>query len=139
MVIRRRVLGDDYVDSALNHHDALTVEFQQFMTTYCWGGVWTDDRLVPRERSLIVLAITAALGKMEEFEAHVAGALRNGITPDELISVLRQITVYCGVPVGVVAQKSIRKVLASASSNGLINSILHKITDYEGMSNGTAK
>ncbi|MFC7766702.1 carboxymuconolactone decarboxylase family protein [Leucobacter soli] len=81
MQVRRRVLGDEYVDAAMAETDPLTTAFQPFMTSYCWGEIWTDDTLPPRERSLIVLSITAALGRMGEFEIHTRGALRNGVTP----------------------------------------------------------
>lgn len=111
MTVRREVLGGEYVTRATTPEDPLTREFQRFMTSYCWGEIWTDDRLARRDRSLLVLAMTAALGKMAEFEAHAHGALRNGITPDELVAVLRQITVYCGVPAGVTAAKVLRGVL----------------------------
>jgi 4-carboxymuconolactone decarboxylase len=112
MQIRRAVLGSDYVDKATSHVDALTVEFQQFMTTYCWGEIWTDDRLARDQHSLIVLGITAALGKTKEFEAHSRGALRNGLTPDQLTAVLRQIAVYAGVPAAVSMLPSVRSAIA---------------------------
>jgi len=111
MAVRREVLGAAYVDRALSRTDAVTTEFQPFMTQYCWGEVWTDGRLARRERSLLVLAMTAALNRMAEFETHTLGALRNGITVDELIAVVRQITVYCGVPAGVNAAAAVRAVL----------------------------
>lgn len=111
MSVRRAVLSDSYVDNALSRRDAVSVEFQDFITKYCWDEVWTDRRLSRREHSLLTLAMTAALGRMAEFEAHTVGALRNGLRPDELAAVLRQITVYCGVPAGVGAAGAIRKVL----------------------------
>jgi 4-carboxymuconolactone decarboxylase len=114
MKVRREVLGDGYVDRALERTDPQSAEFQEFVTTYCWGEVWTDNRLVRRERSLLVLGITAALGRMAEFEAHTHGALRNGVTPDELASVLKQIAVYAGVPAAVSASHVIRKVVAES-------------------------
>lgn len=110
--VRREVLGKDYVDRSMVHQDPLTVEFQEFVSTYCWGEIWTDERLSRRDRSLIVMAMTAALGKEAEFEIHVNGALRNGVTAAELASLMRQIAVYCGVPAGVTAHKIARKVLA---------------------------
>jgi 4-carboxymuconolactone decarboxylase len=112
MQIRRAVLGSDYVDKATSPQDALTVEFQQFMTTYCWGEIWTDDRLSRDQHSLIVLGITAALGKTREFEAHSRGALRNGLTPEQLTAVLRQIAVYAGVPAAVSMLASVRSAIA---------------------------
>lgn len=111
LAMRRGVLGDEYVERAMKNVDQLSAEFQQFITQYCWGEIWTDDRLSRRDHSLLTLAMTAALGKTNELEAHTRGALRNGITPDELAAVLRQITVYCGVPAGVGAARAMRGVL----------------------------
>ncbi|MEU0497023.1 carboxymuconolactone decarboxylase family protein [Mycobacterium sp. NPDC006124] len=97
----------------------MTEAFQPFMTSYCWGEIWTDDTLQLRERSLLVIAMTAALGRMTELEIHTRGALRNGVTPDQLLAVLKQVTVYCGVPAGVGALKVMRGVVAEyeASEN----------------------
>lgn len=116
MKVRREVLGAEYVDNATQHVDELTVEFQKFMTTYCWGGIWTDDRLERTQHSLLVLGITAALGKTREFEAHARGALRNGLTPDQLIAVVRQIMVYAGVPAAVSMLPSARAAIADYES-----------------------
>lgn len=112
MEVRRKVLGDAYVDGAMAADDSLTVAFQPFMTSYCWGEIWTDDTLPLRERSLLVLAITGSLGRMGEFEIHTRGALRNGVTTEQLLAVLKQITVYAGVPAGVSGLKVMRKVVA---------------------------
>jgi alkylhydroperoxidase/carboxymuconolactone decarboxylase family protein YurZ len=116
MKVRREVLGAEYVDNATQYVDELTVEFQKFMTTYCWGGIWTDDRLERAQHSLLVLGITAALGKTREFEAHARGALRNGLTPDQLIAVVRQIMVYAGVPAAVSMLPSARAAIADHES-----------------------
>lgn len=113
MATRRAVLGDGYVDRATTHTDPLSREFQEFVTRHCWGEIWTDDRLSRKEHSLLTLAMTAALGRMDEFEAHAAGALRNGITPEQFPAVAKQIAVYCGVPAGVNASKALRRVLES--------------------------
>jgi len=117
MQMRRQVLGDAYVDSATAPSDSMSEAFQPFMTSYCWGEIWTDDTLPLRERSLLVLAITAALGRMGEVEIHTRGALRNGVTPDELTAVLKQISVYAGVPAGVSALKVMRAVIAEFEAN----------------------
>ena len=98
---RRKVLGDEYVDRALNNVDDFNRDFQRILTQYCWGEAWGDETLTPRERSILNLGMIAALGKMEEFQSHFRGALRNGLTPNELRAVLTQIAVYCGIPVGV--------------------------------------
>jgi 4-carboxymuconolactone decarboxylase len=112
MAVRRGVLGDEYVDSSTGHDDPLTREFQAFVTNYCWGEIWNDDRLSRAEHSLIVLAVTGSLGRMREFEIHARGALRNGITPDQLTAVIRQIAVYAGVPAAVSALPSLRSAIS---------------------------
>jgi len=101
MKMRRMVLGDEYVDRAIQNVDDFNRDFQRIVTQYCWGEAWGDQTLTPRERSILNLGMIAALGKMEEFQTHVRGALRNGLTPDEIRAVLTQIAVYCGIPVGV--------------------------------------
>jgi 4-carboxymuconolactone decarboxylase len=98
---RRKVLGAEYVDRALANANDFNRDFQRIVTQYCWGEAWGDDTLSPRERSILNLGMIAALGKMEEFQTHVRGALTNGLTPNEIRAVLTQIAVYCGIPVGV--------------------------------------
>jgi 4-carboxymuconolactone decarboxylase len=115
--VRREVLGTAYVDAALDHSDDLTKEFQEFVTTYCWGDIWTDDRLSRRERSLLVLGMTAALGRFGEVEAHALGGMRNGLTKTEMAAILRQIAVYCGVPTGVSTQKAFRNAIGKFDSS----------------------
>jgi alkylhydroperoxidase/carboxymuconolactone decarboxylase family protein YurZ len=112
MQVRREVLGDAYVNGATTPSDDMTIAFQPFMTSYCWGEIWTDETLPRRERSILVIAMTAALGRTAELEAHTLGALNNGVTEAELLAVLKQITVYCGVPAGVTALKAMRGVIA---------------------------
>jgi 4-carboxymuconolactone decarboxylase len=113
--VRREVLGDDYVDRSMKNADAFNRPFQEVVSEYCWGLCWTDETLSRRERSILNLGMIAALGKMEEFELHFRGALRNGLTPDELRSVLIQIAVYCGIPVGVDCFRTAKKVLSEQS------------------------
>lgn len=97
---RRRVLGDEYVDRALRNVNDFTRDFQRVVTEYCWGEVWGDETLSPRERSILTLGMVAALGKMGEFANHVRGAQVNGLTANELRAVLIQIAIYCGIPIG---------------------------------------
>jgi 4-carboxymuconolactone decarboxylase len=111
MQVRREVLGEAYVERATTPSDDMTAAFQPFMTSYCWGEIWTDETLPRRERSMLVIAMTAALGRTAELEAHTLGALNNGVTESELLAVLKQITVYCGVPAGVTALKAMRGVI----------------------------
>ena len=100
LVKRRQVLGDSYVDHTLANVNVFNCEFQRMVTEYCWGEVWGEDTLSPRERSILTLGMVAALGKMGEFANHVRGAKANGLTPTEISAVLVQIAVYCGIPVG---------------------------------------
>jgi 4-carboxymuconolactone decarboxylase len=111
MVMRRKVLGNDYVDRAVKGADDFNRDFQRLVTQYCWGEAWGDTTLTPRERSILNLGMIASLGKMHEFETHVRGALTNGLTPDEIRAVLTQIAVYCGIPVGVDCFRVAREVI----------------------------
>ena len=97
---RRHVLGSAYVDRAFANVTDFNRQFQHLVTEYCWGEVWGDEALSPRERSILTLGMVAALGKMGEFANHVRGAGVNGIAPSELRAVLIQIAIYCGIPVG---------------------------------------
>ena len=113
---RREVLGDEYVDRAMKNVDDFNKPFQEIVSEYCWGVCWTDETLTRRERSLLNLGMLAASGKMQEFELHLRGALRNGITKDELRAVLIHIAVYCGIPVGVDCFRSAKKVFGEMSA-----------------------
>ena len=108
---RREVLGAEYVDRAMESADDFSRDFQRFMTEYCWGGVWGGAALDDRQRSLNNLSILATLGRMEEFELHLRGALRNGVTVAELREVLLQTVVYCGIPAAHTAFKVAQEVL----------------------------
>ena len=112
LAARRAVLGDEYVDRAMKSADSFNKPFQEIVSEYCWGVCWTDVKLTRRERSILNLGMLAALGKMHEFELHFRGALRNGLTEEELRSVLIQIAVYCGIPVGVDCFRTAKQVLA---------------------------
>jgi 4-carboxymuconolactone decarboxylase len=98
MQIRRAVLGDEYVDAALARQTDLTEPFQDFITRYAWGDVWSRPGLDRRTRSCLTVALLAAGGHHAELAIHLRGALRNGVTPDELREVLLHTAVYAGVP-----------------------------------------
>lgn len=108
--VRRRVLGDDYVDRAISGADSFTAPFQDVLNEYCWGVAWTDEGLDLKQRSLLNLGMLAALNRMHEFGIHVRGAIRNGLTDDELRAALIQIAVYCGIPAGVEAFRVARSI-----------------------------
>lgn len=112
LAARRAVLGADYVDANLAAADDFNREFQEVVTEFCWGLAWADDVLTYRERSMINLGMIAALGRMHEWELHFKAAINNGLTDEELRSVLHQITAYCGVPAGVECFRIARRVMA---------------------------
>ena len=109
--IRRRVLGDEYVDNALANVDAFNSEFQELVSEYCWGKVWGRSALSDQQRSLNNLSMMAALNRPHEFKIHMRGALRNGCSLDEIRDTLLQVAIYCGIPAGVEAFRLAREVL----------------------------
>jgi len=98
MAVRREVLGDAHVDRAVAGTTPFTEPFQDFITRYAWGGVWTREGLDRRTRSCITLAVLTTLGHHDELALHVRGALRNGLTAQEIGEVLLHTAVYAGVP-----------------------------------------
>ena len=98
METRRAVLGDDHVDRAIERTTPFTEAFQDLITRYAWGEIWSRPGLDRRTRSCITLTALVATGREHELEMHVRAALRNGLTPDEIGEVLLQCAVYCGVP-----------------------------------------
>ncbi|MFC4586137.1 bifunctional 3-oxoadipate enol-lactonase/4-carboxymuconolactone decarboxylase PcaDC [Sphaerisporangium corydalis] len=98
MKARREVLGDAHVDRALASVTDFTADFQDFITRYAWGEIWTRPGLDRRTRSCVTLTALVARGHLDELAMHVRAALRNGLTPDEIKEVLLQTAVYCGVP-----------------------------------------
>jgi 4-carboxymuconolactone decarboxylase len=116
MAMRRKVLGDDYVDGTVANIDDFNRDFQALLTEFAWGAVWGDDRLKPRDRSILNLGMIACLGRMHEFELHFRGAMRNGLTKEELSAILRHIAVYCGFPAAVDCQRVAKKVLAEMAN-----------------------
>jgi len=106
--MRRAILGDAYVDSATADADPVDAEFQDYITSTAWG-VWTrGGPLSARDRSLLVMAMTAALGRMEEFSLHARSSPNAGVTDAELDELVFQITAYCGAPAGVAARRAVR-------------------------------
>jgi 4-carboxymuconolactone decarboxylase len=98
MKIRREVLGDAHVDSALAKRNTFTEEFQDLITRYAWGEIWTRPGLPRQTRSLITVAMLVALNREEELRLHLRAALRNGVTQAEIREALLQSAIYCGVP-----------------------------------------
>jgi 4-carboxymuconolactone decarboxylase len=112
MEVRRAVLGDAHVDRAVERTSDLTADFQDFITRYAWGEVWTRPGLDRRTRSMITLASLVALGREEELELHLRAARRNGVTVDEIKEVLLHCAIYAGVPAANGAFAVAQRVLA---------------------------
>jgi 4-carboxymuconolactone decarboxylase len=116
LAVRKEVLGAEYVDKALQSADDFNRDFQELVSEYCWGVCWGSDTLSRPERSILNLGMLAALGRMHEFELHFRGAIRNGLSQDQLKDVLTQIAVYCGIPAGVECFRIARRVLDEQAS-----------------------
>jgi 4-carboxymuconolactone decarboxylase len=111
MEVRRAVLGDAHVDRAEAARSELTNDFQDLITRYAWGEIWTRPGLDRRTRSCITVAMLVALNRSEELEMHLRAALTNGVTVDELREVLLQTAIYCGVPAANTAFRIANEVL----------------------------
>ena len=98
MRVRREVLGDEHVDAAVERTTAFTADFQDLITRYAWGEIWSRPGLDRKTRSCITLTALVALGRLEELEMHVRAAQRNGLSTDEIKEVLLHSAIYCGVP-----------------------------------------
>jgi 4-carboxymuconolactone decarboxylase len=118
MEVRREVLGDEHVDRATAAATDFTRDFQQLITEYAWGTIWTRPGLDRRSRSLITLAALVARGHHEELAMHVRAALRNGLTVDEIKETLLQTAIYCGVPDANTAFRIAQQVLEAESDGG---------------------
>ncbi|MDN5750671.1 MAG: carboxymuconolactone decarboxylase family protein [Pseudonocardia sp.] len=115
LAVRREVLGPSYVDAALARADGTTAAFQEMITKYAWGHIWTRPGLDRRMRSAVTLTALVAHGHLAELELHLRAALRNGLTHEEIVEVLMQTAIYCGVPAANSAFGVARRVLAEES------------------------
>lgn len=112
LALRKRVVGAEYVERSMAAADDLTRDFQDIVTEYAWGAVWTRAGLSHRDRSLLNLGMLTALGKPNELKLHLRGALTNGVTREEIREVLIQTAVYCGVPAALEGFRMAREVFA---------------------------
>jgi 4-carboxymuconolactone decarboxylase len=112
MEIRKEVVGEKYVAAAMAAADDFNTPLQELVTEYCWGAVWGREGLDRKTRSLINLAMISALNRPHELKTHIKGALRNGVSKDEIREVLLQVVIYCGVPAGVDSFRLAREVFA---------------------------
>ena len=98
LAARKATLGAEYVQNTLDNADDFHRPFQEAMTAWCWGFGWGDDTIDAKTRSMMNLSMIAALGKMTEWEIHLRGALTNGVSKDEVQSIIHVVGIYCGVP-----------------------------------------
>jgi 4-carboxymuconolactone decarboxylase len=98
MAMRRTVLGDEYVKKAQTATNEFNAEFQDLITRYAWGEIWTRPGLPRSTRSLLVIAVMVALNRTEELRLHLRASVNNGVTRDEIKEVLLQCAIYCGIP-----------------------------------------
>lgn len=118
MAVRRDVLGAEHVDRAMASADAFNGPMQALVTEYCWGAVWGREGLPRKTRSLLNLAMLTALNREHEFKLHVRGALRNGVSREEIGEVLLQAAIYCGVPAAISAFRQAREVFEAVDAEG---------------------
>lgn len=118
MATRREVLGAEHVDRAVAAADSFNAPMQDLVTEYCWGAVWGREELSRKTRSMLNLAMLTALNREHEFKLHVRGALRNGVSRDEIREVLLQAAIYCGVPAAIGAFRQAREVFDAVDAEG---------------------
>jgi 4-carboxymuconolactone decarboxylase len=107
--VRTAVLGKDYVEASMKNADDFNRPFQELVTEYCWGAAWGSDGLTRKTRSMLNIAMISILNRPHELKLHVKGALRNGVTKDEIREVMMQVAIYAGVPCGVDAFRIVRE------------------------------
>lgn len=112
LAIRKAVLGAEFVEKSIASADDFNMPMQRLTTEYCWGEIWGRDGLPRKTRSILNLAMLCALNRPHEMKLHLAGALRNGVTREEIREVLLQVAIYCGIPAGVDAFRNAREVFA---------------------------
>jgi 4-carboxymuconolactone decarboxylase len=110
--IRKEVLGAEFVENSFKNADEFSMPMQELTTEYCWGYVWGREGLDKKTRSLLNLGMIAALNRPHELRLHIAGALRNGVTREEIREVFMQVAIYCGVPAGVDSFRAAKEVFA---------------------------
>jgi 4-carboxymuconolactone decarboxylase len=112
LTIRKSVLGKEFVEKSIASADDFNMPMQRLTTEYCWGAVWGRDGLPKKTRSMLNIAMLCALNRPHELKMHLGGALRNGVSKDEIREILLQVAIYCGIPAGVDAFRVARETFA---------------------------
>lgn len=115
---RKKTLGAEYVEKNLEAADDFTRPFQEAMTSWCWGFGWADETIDAKTRSMMNLSMIAALGKMHEWKIHCRGAINNGVTRDEIRSIIHVVGIYCGVPQALACFRVAREVFDETDNPG---------------------
>ena len=115
---RRAVVGDDYVDRSLATMDGFNDALQDFITRAAWGDIWNRPGLSRRDRSLLNIGMLVALGREAELKLHLMGAIRNGVTKDEIKECILQSAIYCGAPAALEATRVARAAFAEMEGTG---------------------
>ena len=110
--IRKSVLGAETVEKSLASADDFNMPMQELVTEYCWGALWGRDELPKKTRSMLNIAMLAVLNRPNEFKLHIGGAIRNGVTREEIREILLQVAIYAGVPAGIDSFRNAREALA---------------------------
>lgn len=114
LAVRKKVLGEAYVQKSLAGADSFMMMFQELVTEACWGKVWAREGLTLKQRSMLNIAIIATLGRSNELKLHLKGALNNGCGPEEIGEILLQVATYAGMPAGLDGFKVARETFAEA-------------------------
>ncbi|MEK9866297.1 MAG: carboxymuconolactone decarboxylase family protein [Betaproteobacteria bacterium] len=114
--IRKEVLGAEYVEKSLANADDFTSPMQRLVSEYCWGAVWGREELPKKTRSMLNIAMLAVLNRPNEFKLHIRGALRNGVTKEEIREILLQVAIYAGVPAAIDSFKNAKEILEKESA-----------------------
>ena len=118
LAVRKAVLGAEFVENAIASADDFNRPLQELVTEYCWGACWTREGLSRKTRSMLNLAMLTALNRPHELKMHVKGALRNGVTKEEIREVLLQTAIYCGVPAAVDAFRTGKEAIKEYEVEG---------------------
>ena len=113
VAVRREVLGDAHVDRSLGGVNDWTAPLQKMVTEYCWGDLWNRPGLNRQQRSMINIGMLISMNRQHELRVHVRGALRNGVTEDEIIEIVLQTAIYCGAPAALDGMRAAVEVIAA--------------------------
>lgn len=117
LAIRKDVLGKEFVEKSFASADDFNMPMQELTTEYCWGWCWGREELPRKTRSMLNLAMISALNRPHELKMHVKGALKNGVSKDEIREVFLQVAIYCGIPAGVDAFRIAREAFAEVGTS----------------------